>query len=623
MMRVMSHRGPDGEGAFVAGPAALGHRRLSIIDVAGGRQPMGNEDENLQITFNGEIYNHRELRQDLEHRGHRYRTQCDTETILHLFEDEGEDCVTKLRGMFSFAVWDRRKQSLFCARDRLGIKPFYYTVSDGRFAFASEIKALLELPYVSRCINRDALPEYFTVGYVSSKETLFGGIYKLMPGHVLWVERGQWRTVPYWSVRFPPVVKRRPLEEYAEEFRELFTESVRLRLMSDVPLGAFLSGGLDSTAVVAMMRELTGGGRVKTFSVGYAEGNYSELEYAREAAEQFETDHHEVRLDCSSFFAALPRMIWHEDEPVVWPSSVSLFVVAEEASKRVKVVLTGEGSDELMGGYSRYLATLLNTRMGGIYWALSPRKLQEAVQRLLEGDAVPPRVRRTLQHTFLYWPPTLDGLYFSNFLSTFFPAELPALLSRDGQPGANAMDPYITAMDLGSREPTPDLLSKLLYTDIQTYLVELLMKQDQMSMAASVESRVPFLDHVLVEKVCAMPSAAKLHRFKTKYVLRKAMQGVVPDSILHRRKRGFPTPLPPWMKHQHEAIRAILLSPRLNSRGVVRPEAVRSLVTAHESGDRRAVFRLWRLLNFELWCRIFFDRDGSEAEITSVKEAAA
>lgn len=623
MMRVLEHRGPDGEGVFVEGPAALGHRRLSIIDVAGGHQPMCNEDENLQITFNGEIYNHQELRRELERRGHRYRTHCDTETILHLFEDAGEAFLNKLRGMFAFAVWDRRKQSLFCARDRLGVKPFYYTVSGGRFAFASEIKALLELPHVSRRINRDALPEFFTVGYISSSETLFEGIYKLMPGHALRVEHGHWRDFPYWSLHFPSVVERKRTEEYVEEFRELFTESVRLRLMSDVPLGAFLSGGLDSTAVVATMRKLTGGGRVKTFSVGYGEDKYSELDYAREAAQQFGTDHHELRLDRPSFFAALPRMIWHEDEPVAWPSSVSLFVVAQEASKHVKVVLTGEGSDELMGGYSRYWATLLNTRLGDVYWTLSPRKAQDSVRRLLESSAVPPRLRWKLQHTFLYWPRALDELYFSNFVSTFFPAELPALLNGDGQPGISGINPYKTAIDLASREPTPDLLSKLLYTDIRTYLLELLMKQDQMSMAASVESRVPFLDHVLVEKVCAMPSSAKLHRFTTKYVLRKAMEGVVPSSILHRRKRGFPTPLPPWMRDQHTAIRSILLNPRLGERGVVRGETVQSLVSAHGSGDRRVAFRLWRLLTFELWCRIFFDRDGSENEITDLPRAAA
>ncbi|MGH9396125.1 MAG: asparagine synthase (glutamine-hydrolyzing), partial [Terriglobia bacterium] len=360
MCKVIAHRGPDEAGVFVEGPAALGHRRLSIIDLASGQQPMGNEDGNLQITFNGEIYNHGELRKLLEARGHLYRTHADTETILHLYEEDAERSVAKLRGMFAYAIWDRRKRSLFCARDRLGVKPFYYTVNSGRFIFASEIKALLELPDVERRINRNVLAEFFATGYISGPETLFDGIHKLMPGHWLFIENRQLVTRQYWSLRFPASKKVRPVEEYVEEFRELFTESVRLRLMSDVPLGAFLSGGLDSSAVVGVMSRFSGGQRIKTFSVGYAEDKYDELSYARQVAEHFGTDNHEVQLDRKTFFSALPKLIWHEDEPVAWPSSVSLYSVAKEAAKHVKVVLTGEGADELLGGYSRYLATILN-----------------------------------------------------------------------------------------------------------------------------------------------------------------------------------------------------------------------------------------------------------------------
>ncbi|MGH9773166.1 MAG: asparagine synthase (glutamine-hydrolyzing) [Candidatus Acidiferrales bacterium] len=623
MCDVIAHRGPDGAGVFLEGAAALGHRRLSIIDPASGQQPMSNEDENLQITFNGEIYNHTELRKGLEARGHHYRTHCDTETILHLFEEGAERSVNKLRGMFAFAIWDRQRQTLFCARDRLGVKPFYYTIHSGRFVFASEIKALLELPEIERRVNRNILPEFFCTGYVAGAETLFEGIYKLMPGHWLTLSDGTLTVQSYWSLRFPASPSIRPVEEYVEEFRELLAESVRLRLMSDVPLGAFLSGGLDSSAVVGLMRQLTGGQRIKTFSVGFAEDKYSELDYAREVAEHFETDHHEVRLDRETFFSLLPKMIWHEDEPVVWPSSVSLYSVAAEAAKHVKVVLTGEGSDELMGGYSRYLATIWNVRLGNLYWKLSPRPLQRGIRRLLESHAAPTAITKTLLHSSLYWSKSFEEIYFSNFMSSFFPTELPALLGADVTASPAQMNPYRTALEYAAQEKTPDLLSKLLYIDIRTYLVELLMKQDNMSMAASVESRVPFLDHRLVESVCAMPSSAKLRGLKTKYILRTAMEGSVPPSILTRRKRGFPTPLLPWMRQQHGAIRSILSDPRVGARQIVRPEAVRSLLRSHELGERNCTFKLWRLLNFELWCRIFFDRDGSESEIVTAAEVAA
>jgi asparagine synthase (glutamine-hydrolysing) len=623
MCKVIAHRGPDGAGIFIEGPAALGHRRLSIIDLATGQQPMGNEDGNLQITFNGEIYNHGELRKPLEARGHIYKTHCDTESILHLYEEDEERSVSKLRGMFAFAIWDRRRKRLFCARDRLGIKPFYYALNSGRFIFASEIKALLELPDVERRINRNGLAEFFALGYISGPETLFEGIYKLMPGNWLTVEEGQLLTRPYWSLHFPPDRNVRPVEEYVEEFRQLFTESVRLRLMSDVPLGAFLSGGLDSSAVVGVMSQLTGGQRIKTFSVGYAEGKYDELQYAREAAKHFGTDHHEVVLDRKTFFATLPKLIWHEDEPIVWPSSVSLYVVSKEAERHVKVILTGEGSDELLAGYSRYWATLWNLRLGNLFWKLTPGMSQRGIKRLLENPRLPAAVSKKLRHSFLYWSKSLGDIYLSNLVSSFTPGELPGLLGKNDGAAPGTMDPYRTAFEYAEQEDTPDMLSKLLYIDIRTYLVELLMKQDNMSMATSVESRVPFLDHILVEAVCAMPSDAKLRGFKTKYVLRKAMEGTVPDSILKRRKRGFPTPLPPWMKQQHGAIRSILLDRRFNQREIVRPDAVQSLLRAHESGRQNCTFKLWRLLNFELWCRIFFDRDGSESEIASAAEVAA
>ncbi len=432
MANVLRHRGPDDSGFFVEPPAAFGFRRLSIIDLAGGHQPMSNEDGSLQIVFNGEIYNHAELRRGLEARGHRYLTRSDTETILHLYEEEAEGCVSQLRGMFAFAIWNRRQRKLFCARDRLGIKPFYYAVSEGRLIFASEIKALLELPDVPRRINRRGLAEFFAMGFLSGRETLFEGIYKLLPGHWLSCENGEIRTRRYWRLRFSPVPRTSSLEECLDEFQHLFKESVRLRLMSDVPLGAFLSGGLDSSAVVAVMSELTGRQRIKTFSVGYAESKYDESSYASQVAQHFGTDHHEVVLGRGEFFELLPKLIWHEDEPIVWPSSVSLYCVSRLAANHVKVILTGEGSDELLAGYARYWATLWNLRLGNVYWNLTPTSWQRQVRRFLEDSKLPDALGRKLRHSFLNRTPTLEDVYLNNFLANFTAAELPALFQRNG-----------------------------------------------------------------------------------------------------------------------------------------------------------------------------------------------
>lgn len=621
MSRAINHRGPDGSGIFVEGPVGLGHRRLSIVDVASGAQPMSNEDDSLQIVFNGEIYNHLELRKWLEARGHKYRTHCDTETILHLFEERGVDCVRQLRGMFAFAIWDRRRQSLFCARDRLGIKPFYYTLAQGRLIFGSEIKALLEAKWAPRRINRYALREYLAFGYLSGPQTLFEGIFKLMPGHWLRCEKGQVVIEQYWSLPLAPTGKQLSAQEYAEEFQDLFTESVRLRLMSDVPLGAFLSGGLDSSAVVSVMSEFAGTSRIKTFSVGYAEAKYSELGFARQAAEHLGAEHREVMLERSQFFSLLPKLIWHEDEPIVWPSSVSLYLVSQLASQHVKVVLTGEGSDELLAGYDRYWATVWNVRCGLPYWNVVPEKVQQNVRALFDGAVARTKLGQKLRHSFLASSGAFEDIYLKNFVSNFAEAEVRQILAPEGR--EQEMSWCKVPLRISSERGHKDLLSRLLYTDVNTYLQELLMKQDNMSMATSIESRVPFLDHKLVESVWKMPSSVKLRRFTTKWVLRKTMAEKLPPAILARSKRGFPAPLRPWMRQQLGAVRCVLTGPKLAQRGILASEAVARLLEIHESGKRDCTFQLWRLLCFELWCRIFFDRDGSEEEICGLDRTSS
>src|SRR5258708_4115245 len=366
------HRGPDDEGFFVEENVGLAMRRLSIIDVKSGHQPLANENQDVWIVYNGEIYNHAELRADLEAKGHRYRTRSDTETIVHLYEEYGRDCVKHLRGMFAFAIWDRRKRVLFAARDRLGIKPFYYRWDGRAFLFGSEIKTILAYPGIAAEFNRGTSAEYLAFGYITGPETMFAGIQKLMPGHILVLpEQGEPTIERYWDLTTDVDSAPQPREYYVKTYRELLEGAVNSHLMSDVPLGVFLSGGLDSSAVAAITSKMRGD-RIQTFAVGYGEETFSELRYAREVAEHIQSDHHEVRLSREEFFESLPKLTWHEDEPIAWPSSVALYSVARLAREYVTVVLTGEGSDETLGGYTRYAWTMLNSRMDHAYHAVTP-----------------------------------------------------------------------------------------------------------------------------------------------------------------------------------------------------------------------------------------------------------
>ena len=372
MNRQIVHRGPDEDGFYVSENIGLAMRRLSIIDLKTGQQPVTNEGGTVWIVYNGEIYNHQELRRQLEARGHRYRSRSDTETIVHLYEEYGRECVKHLRGMFAFAIWDARKRSLFVARDRLGIKPFYYRYTPGTFLFGSEIKAILAYPGVRAEFNRSVLPEYLAFGYLAGVETFFTGIQKLLPGHTLELnEAGELRIEPFWDLQFTPDEDSHPESYYVRSYRDMLEQAVSSHLMSDVPLGMFLSGGLDSSAVAALMTKLRRE-PIETFSVGYEEVPYSELPYAREVSTHIKSLHHEVKVSQQAFFDALPKLIWHEDEPIVWPSSVALYFVSKLARERVTVVLTGEGSDETLAGYTRYAFTLWNTAAGPDLSRLDP-----------------------------------------------------------------------------------------------------------------------------------------------------------------------------------------------------------------------------------------------------------
>jgi asparagine synthase (glutamine-hydrolysing) len=591
MAEGIRHRGPDDFGFYHDDWAHLGHRRLSIVDVAGGHQPMASENGSVWVVFNGEIYNHATLRPALEQAGHIYRTRSDTETILHAYEEYGDGCVDLFEGMFAFAIWDSGRRRLFCARDRLGIKPFYYYWDGRLFAFASEIKALLEHPAISPALAEDLLPEVLAFGYTSADRTLFRNIHKLMPGHRLVLDASsgepELSIERYWDLpEIGPAQPRHP-RTWIAETRQRLERSVETHLMSDVPLGVFLSGGLDSSAIAALAQRALAR-PVQTFAVGYGETKFSELGFARRAARAIGTMHREITIGIDDFFGALPRLIWQEDEPIAWPSSVSLYFVSKLAAEHVKVVLTGEGSDELFAGYERYRWQQRNERWAGTYAGV-PERWRVGIRDWIKSTAIlGSNLRRKLQHTPLGREFSFESLYLDNFYCAFDPGA-----SRRG---------YMRHWK--TRGGTS--LARTLYADQKTYLVELLMKQDQMSMAASIESRVPFLDHTLVEFAARIPDSLKIRGRTQKYVLKEAVGDLLPGTIVHRKKMGFPTPLRRWLLDPraepiYRALRSRdgLLAEHLDLR------EVEALIDRHRSGREDATDRIWRLANLQLWGDLF------------------
>ncbi len=617
MCRVITHRGPDDDGFYTDGAVGIGMRRLSIVDVSGGHQPISNEDGTLWIVFNGEIYNHLALREQLIARGHRYSTHSDTETVIHLYEEYGADCVQHLRGMFAFAIWNRNTKTLFIARDRLGIKPLYYKLTPERLLFASEIKAVLAHGGTRPEFNRAALPEYLAFGYLSGKESFYKGILKLLPGRTMTIgSDGKAEIRQYWDLDTSKAHESRDENHYVQSYRELLEGAVNSHLMSDVPLGVFLSGGVDSSAVAALMTKLRRE-PVETFSVGYTEQTYSELPFARTVSDHIHSRHHEVLVSEQDFFSALPHLIWHEDEPIVWPSSVSLYFVARLARERVTVVLTGEGADETLAGYARYAFTVKNAAMDRVYRGVVPGILRKGLRQTIATSSLfGANLRRKLEHTFL----GKDGnswasFYFDNFFSAFSEAEQDGLLTNEFASEAAPSSAYNNVLDYWNHS-SGEMLQRLLYTDIKTYLVELLMKQDNMSMAASIESRVPFLDHVLVEYATRIPREVQIQGLAGKRILKKAMEDLLPHSILYRTKLGFPTPWSGWLAGPRlEMIREMLLEPRSLDRGYFRREAIEKLFDEHRAQHRDNYDRIWRLLNLELWHRVCLEGEAHE-EVT-------
>jgi asparagine synthase (glutamine-hydrolysing) len=600
MCAAIRHRGPDDTGVFIDGGVGLGMTRLSIIDVAGGHQPIFNEDRTCAIVFNGEIYNHLDVRRELERRGHRYATRSDTETILHAYEEFGERCVTHLRGMFAIAIWDARRGRLFLARDRLGKKPLYYALSPGtggRLIFGSEIKAILAHPGVARRVDAQALVDYVAWGYVPDPLSIYEGISKLPPAHFLVYENGSVRVERYWGVAYTPPRRPEPEAFYVERTLEILDEAVRIRLMSEVPLGAFLSGGTDSSAVVALMAKHSRE-PVKTFSIGFEEKEYDELHYARRVAEHFHTDHYEeiVRPDAEHDVPALVRQF---DEPFADSSMIPTYYVSRTARKRVTVSLSGDGGDELFAGYLRYVDPPL-TRALSRAPLFARRALFGTLARLLpEGARGIDRLRDLSG--------TADAYYvrqMTHGLATIHRAVFSSEIARrvDTDP-ARIAAPFLAAA--GSL----DVLSRRQYLDTHTYLPgDILTKVDRTSMMVSLESRAPLLDHVLAEFAATIPVELRMKGMTTKYILKKVAERLMPREMVYRPKLGFAIPVTHWLRNEWAAkSEELVLGPRALERGLFRESYLRRIMDEHRRGHRDNSSMIWSLMVLEMWWREAMD----------------
>ncbi|MFZ1059031.1 MAG: asparagine synthase (glutamine-hydrolyzing) [Candidatus Rokuibacteriota bacterium] len=601
MTDVLSHRGPDGEGYHLGDGIGMGHRRLAIIDLSTGAQPMANQDGSIWITYNGEIYNFKELRGELEARGFTFRTTSDTEVILHAYEADGVECLKKLRGMFAFGIWDGRRRRLFLARDRAGIKPLVYAWDGDRLLFASELKAILQDPSVPREVDWEAFRDYLTFHYIPSPKTIFRGIRKLPAGSylVLDLDRGEPKIGRYWDLRFVPDQSRSETE-WIEGLRWHLEDAVRSHLVSDVPIGAFLSGGMDSSTVVALMAQ-SGRGPVRTFSIGFDEGDFNELAYARRVAGRYGTDHYEFVVKPDAL-EAWPRLAWQFDEPFADSSALPTYYVAKITREHVTVALSGDGGDENFAGYLRYARALtLHQRLDHLPGLLA-RPLLRLAARLLppgargQGYAAAlgsDRIERYFRMMTFERSETLRRLLTPEIQTLVAPEVTPAPFRR-----------------LAQESGTPDYVSTLQYLDFRTYLPDdILTKVDRTSMLVSLESRVPLLDHLLLEYVATMPTPLKLRNGAGKAILKRAMSNELPREVLERRKMGFGVPLERWFRRElSDYIRDVLLDGRTRERGWMESTVVAQLLEEHRSARKDHSSQIWALLCLEEWARRWLDR---------------
>ena len=595
MCGVMAHRGPDDEGVYVGDGVAIGMRRLSIIDLGGGDQPISNEDGTIWIVFNGEIYNYQELRRDLERRGHVFKTHSDTETIVHLYEDLGPRCVDRLRGMFAFAIWDTKRRQVLLARDRLGIKPLYYYERNGELLFSSELKPILQIASVDRSLDWDAVGHLFSTLSTPATKSIVKGVSKLEPARFAVATRERkLRIERYWDLDFAPN-ERATERELVEELRERLGEAVAAHQISDVPVGAFLSGGLDSSAVVAMMSRPKDVD-LKTFSIGFAEATHDELRYARQVSATFNTDHYDLVLR-PNVVQIVEDLTWYLDEPFGDTSAIPTYMVSKLAAEHVKVVLSGDGGDELFAGYDKYVVEGRERVRERIPAPL--RKMAGAIGAMMPQGMTG---RRFLRHLALEGPKR----YFD--ASTMFHAdEMRTLFRREALMHITQHDPWADSL-ADWREPSGDWLSAAQYDDINRYLpLDILTKVDRMTMAHSIEARPPLLDHKFVEFAATIPARFRLKNGSTKHIFKQAMRGVLPDAIIDRQKHGFAVPLGHWLRGDLAGFaRDILLSNTCRERGIFDVRSVEQLLRLHGRG-RDLDLQLWTMLSFELWCRRFMD----------------
>ncbi len=598
----MVHRGPDDEGFYFDGAVGLGNRRLSIIDLPGGHQPISNEDGTVWITFNGEIYNYRELQQDLKSRGHQFRTASDTETIVHLYEERGPACLEDLRGMFALALWDCRVRRLLLARDRLGVKPLFYRSSAGSLTFASELRALAQLNrdrYGSPETAPQAIYDFFGFRYVPAPGTFFKNVLKLLPGHFLLADDTGVRTACWWDVPGEEPEEQTPAspEQIEREIIECLRESVKLRLIADVPVGIFLSGGTDSSAVLALAAGL-GARPLRTFSVGFDEPGYSELPAARRTANAFGTEHQELVVHAKDLGDDLEPLIAFRHEPIAEPTDIALYRISRLAARSVKVVLAGEGGDELFAGYPKYAAD----RLAGLVSAL-PAELTRSLAGLLPYSGR--RLRLALETLSIADEAERSATWFASFsseerLALFAP---DFLANVDTAHPARVLAGYLQRARARALQVSP--VKRLLYADLKLWLPDnLLLRGDQMTMAASIEERVPFLDHKMVELAAGIPGSLLTRGFRTKALLKRALKPYLDQETLRRRKVGFAVPAGVWFrKSLRPMIADLLLSPEALARGYFNRRAIEQFVREHLDGARDRQKQLWALLNFELWQR--------------------
>ena len=613
MTDAIRHRGPDAEGHYLRHISesqqtgvALGHRRLSIIDVDGSPQPLGNEDDSIQIVFNGEIYNYRELRESLLAAGHQFRTNGDTEVIVHLYEQHGLDFVRHLRGMFALAIWDSNKQQLVLARDRLGQKPLFYRMESGRLSFASELKSLLQIPDLPRQLDRQSVLRFLTLQYVPHPHSILEDFSRLPPASLGVLKDGQLNISSYWSAPYDqPELSRHRISDWTEELRATLTEAVRLRLRSDVPLGAFLSGGVDSTIICGLMQSQLDD-PVRTFSIGFPVEAFDERHYARQASEMLGTAHHEdvVHPDALSM---LPRLIWHYDEPFGDSSAIPTMYLSEMTRQHVTVSLTGDAGDELFCGYDRYRAV----RIAGMM-SLTPRWIRRAIAATV-GNQMPASVqqksfRRRLKRLLETLSEEPERRYL-NWISIFNRSKLCDLVTDEMWQLTDEIDPAQAIFDAYETCPKRDFVTRTTATDVQTYLpCDLLTKVDIASMSVGLECRSPMLDHHVVELAARMPLSVKQSLKKGKQVLIDTFQDLIPADIQTRKKMGFGVPIDHWFRNElKDLLHDVLLSDRCLSRGLLKPDSVRRLVEEHTSSRFDHAYRLWNLLCLELWQRTYLD----------------